>query len=180
PIRDVRVQANRLAELVTDLRDRVQARHRVLEDHGDLVAADLAQPLRRRRQEVLALPERGAGGHRRALRVQPHDREAGDALPRAGLADDAERLALVDRERDTVDRTHDAVVRPEVRLQVVDFEEGQSQVSLMRGSIQAYSRSTIRLNVMMQRVAKTTTPWVTGRSKFSIAWMAVLPRPGSP
>src|SRR4051812_15164826 len=33
---------------------------------------------------------------------------------------------------------------------------------------------------MMQTVAKTTTPCVVGRSNPSIAWMAVLPRPGRP
>ena len=41
--------------------------------------------------------------------------------------------------------------------------------SLIRGSMTAYNRSTRRLNVMITRVAKTTTPWVTGRSNPSMA-----------
>ena len=44
-------------------------------------------------------------------------------LPRARLADDAERLALLDREADAVDGLDDAVVRAEVGLQVLDLEE---------------------------------------------------------
>jgi len=103
---------------------RVEARHRVLEDHRDLATADLAEPARARGQQVLALPERLPRRHRRAARVEAHDREARDALAGAGLADDPERLALVDRERDAVDRAHDTIVRPEVRLQVDNFEEG--------------------------------------------------------
>ena len=33
---------------------------------------------------------------------------------------------------------------------------------------------------MMQRVAKTTTPWIIGRSKFSRLWTASRPSPGRP
>ena len=40
---------------------------------------------------------------------QAHDREARDALARAGLADDAERLAAPEREREVGDRLDDAV-----------------------------------------------------------------------
>ena len=44
-------------------------------------------------------------------------------LPRAGLADDAERLAALERERDAVDRAHEPAVGLEVRLEVGDLEE---------------------------------------------------------
>ena len=43
PARHVRVRAHRLGDLVADAVHRVQARERVLEDHRDVAAADLAQ-----------------------------------------------------------------------------------------------------------------------------------------
>jgi hypothetical protein len=48
-------------------------------------------------------------------------------------------------------------------------------VSRIRGLIQAYSRSTTRFDTMMQSVAKTTTPWIVGRSNASSAWITVRP-----
>src|SRR5947209_915612 len=82
-----------------------------------------AQPLRARGGTVLSHAHRRERRHGGGLRVQLHDRQAGAALAGAGLADDAERLALVDGEGDTVDGADHTIVCPEVRLQVVDFEE---------------------------------------------------------
>ena len=42
---EVLVDADGLADLVADGEDGVEARHRVLEDHGDVVAPDLLHPL---------------------------------------------------------------------------------------------------------------------------------------
>ena len=42
---EVLVDADRLADLVADGKDGIQARHRVLEDHGYVVAPDLLHPL---------------------------------------------------------------------------------------------------------------------------------------
>ena len=137
-LRDVLVEEDPLDDLGTDLVHRVQRRHRVLEDHRDVVAADLAQSRRRGLQQVLAAEERPPLAGRRLLGVQAHDRQAGDALARARLADDAERLALADRERDAVDRLDDAVVRLEVGLEVVDLEERlRHQLRRIRGSMKA-------------------------------------------
>ena len=51
---------------------------------------------------------------------QPDDRFGGDALARAGLADDAERLAGMDMKRDAVDGADDALVGEEMRAQILD------------------------------------------------------------
>src|SRR5204862_884533 len=103
--------------------------------------ADLPQLAGAHREQVLVLEERFPAGNRIALRVEAHDREAGHALARAGLADDPERLPLLDREADAVDGLDDAVVSPEVGLEVPDLEEGhrprRSYASLILGSIQA-------------------------------------------
>src|SRR5439155_16742241 len=131
-------------------------RHRILEDHRDVVPTDLAQAPVVHRQQVLAVEQRLAARDRGPARVQAHDRQAGDALAAAGLADDAERLALLDLEADAVDRLDDAVVGAEIRAEIVDLEQGHAQLrpqaSLMRGSITAYRRSTIRLMTMIAGV----------------------------
>ena len=44
-------------------------------------------------------------------------------LPQPELTDHAQCLAAIDREIDTVDRPHHAVVRAEVRLQPTDLEQ---------------------------------------------------------
>ena len=67
---------------------------------------------------------------------QPHDREVRDALARAGLADDAERLAARERERDVGDGLHDAVRRREADGEPADVEE----LFAVRGSRVADSR----------------------------------------
>ena len=59
---------------------RVQRRHRILEDHRDLVAADRPQLARVHPQQVLALPQRLSRRDRVRLGVEAHDRQAGDAL----------------------------------------------------------------------------------------------------
>jgi hypothetical protein len=107
----------------TDRVDRVQRGHRVLEDHRDLVAAQRAELARRGMQDVLAVEEHLAARDRVDLRVEAHDRQAGDALAAAGLANDAESLAILDREADAVDGLDDAVVGAEMRLKVADLEQ---------------------------------------------------------
>ena len=74
---------------------------------------------------VNALEARGAAlDASRRLGDEPHHAVAGDGLAGAGLADDAEGLALPDGEGDVVHRPHHAVAGVEVGLEVVDFEEG--------------------------------------------------------
>ncbi len=55
---------------------------------------------------------------------EAHDREAGDGLAGPRFADEAEHLALVDREADAVDGRHDARAGEEVGAEVADFEDG--------------------------------------------------------
>src|SRR6476620_3025319 len=122
-LRDVLVELDRLDELGPDRVDRVQRGHRVLEDHRDVVAADLAQTARAGGEQVFPVEQGLTAGDRVLLRVQAHDRQAGDALAGAGLTDDPECLAFLDAEVDAVDGLDDAVVGLEVGLEVVDFEE---------------------------------------------------------
>ena len=97
------VDAQRLGQDLADGLARVEARVRVLEDHLEL-APPLPQVLALERQEVLAVERDRA---RQRLR-DAHDRPADRGLARARLADEPERLAARDGERDAVDRVDPA------------------------------------------------------------------------
>ena len=119
------VRLDRLRDLVPDREHRVQRRHRILEDHCDLTPADVAELLLRQRQEislpVARLATNDAAGRLRDQAEHGHHR---DALPRAGLADDAERLAGEEVVGDVRDGVDDAVLRLELDRQPVDGENG--------------------------------------------------------
>jgi hypothetical protein len=115
------VRQDHLGDLGAHLVERVQARERVLEDHRDLLAADLPDLVAVHLEQVVAL-EQGLPGDLPAA-GQPHDRQAGHALAGAGLAHDAEGLAPVEGEVDAVHRLDDAVVGAEPDPQVLDFEQ---------------------------------------------------------
>ena len=75
------------------------------------------------REQVAAAVAHRAGMAPRRHRHQAQDRERGDALAAARFADDAERLAVVHREGDAVDRAHRADQRGEGGAQVLDREQ---------------------------------------------------------
>src|SRR5262249_34139839 len=75
---------------------------------------------------------------------------------------------------------HDAVLRREVDVQVVDLEEllgHRRYVGRMRGSRTAYARSTTALKNTMKNAPKSVTPMIGGRSKFAIDCAAYCPTP---
>ena len=99
------------------------------------------------------------------LRDQAHDRERGHRLAAAGLADDPERLALLDREADAVDGAHDALAGEEVGAEVVDFEQGHGYVSFVRGSSASRRPSAMKL-------AQTTSVAIaTDGTMIAIGWL---------
>src|SRR5437016_3543220 len=76
------MQLERLGDLPADGEDRIQARHRVLEDHRDVVAADAPDLVVVHLQDVLTVEDDralddAAGG----LRNETHQRERGDRFP---------------------------------------------------------------------------------------------------
>ncbi len=118
------MQAQALADLFTDLVDRVERSHRVLEDHGDIVAADVAHLVLGHVEERLAAIENAAAMDlARRHGDEAHDGHSRHGLTRTGLADDTERLAAIERVAHAVDRVHHAVLGMEVHLKVVDLEE---------------------------------------------------------
>src|SRR5207249_7897463 len=118
------VEPNGLGDLLAHREDRIERGHRLLEDHRDFLAADLAHLRRRQVQEVPAVVEDlafdDAAGR---LGDQPHDAEGGHALAAARLAHHAQRLAGLDVEVDAVDGADHALVGEEVGLEASDVEQ---------------------------------------------------------
>src|SRR5690606_11345176 len=100
----------------------IQRRHRVLEDHRDRAAANPSELPLGETEELAAVQLRGA---RRAPVVgeKPEQREHALALAGARLADNAERLAALEIERQTFDGVDFAVRRREADVQISDFED---------------------------------------------------------
>jgi hypothetical protein len=88
----------RLGDLETEREHGIQARHRLLEDHRDRVAAYLPHLFFRELQQLAAFEPDLANGAAVGRRQQPHDRERGDALAGARFANDRHRLARGDVE----------------------------------------------------------------------------------
>ena len=109
----------RLGDLPADGEDRVQARHRLLEDHGDLVAADLVHFVHGQLGQILTVEEDLAGVNIAVAVEQTENAHGRDALAGTGFADDAEHLARVKRIADAVDRLDRAALGCEESLQIL-------------------------------------------------------------
>ena len=116
----------RLDDLGADRVVRVHRGQRILEDHRHLLAPQLAHRVRGGADDLRTVEPDLTGDLGVAPVVQAEDAQAGHRLAGAGLADDAERAAPVEGERERVDRADQAVVGREVDPQVAQLEEGVS------------------------------------------------------
>ena len=144
------VLLQRLAEVVLDPEQRVQPRHRLLEDEAELRAAEPAQLARRHRHEVPAAVEHLTVG-RRPLRQQAEDAAAERRLAAAGLADEAEDVARVDLERDAVDGAHLPAGRAVPDPQVADARTGPASAHGSRSSRGRLEASAPRKSTRLER-----------------------------
>ena len=122
---DALMVVGRLGDLAVDAEQRVQRRHRILQDHGDRAPADAAHLARVFFVRSSPGEVDAAAGDARRRRQQADDRQAGGGLAAARFADQAEGLAFIQGEADAVDGLDDArsAERGEVRLQVGNFEQ---------------------------------------------------------
>ena len=115
------VQLHRLFDLSAHREHRVQRTHGILEDHGNLFAANLPHLVPVDLEEIptskLDRATRDLSGR---ARDQPHDRQGTHALPATRLADDSKRIAGVQLIRDPVHRVDDAFVGLEFHCQIID------------------------------------------------------------
>ena len=116
--------ADRLGQDVAHAHARIEAGERVLE-HDLHAPPHRPQRAGRKIVDALAVEHHLAGGHVEQLQ----DRAADGRLAAAAFADQRQRLAARDLERDAVDRVdpcgrlQEAATDREVLLEIVDFEE---------------------------------------------------------
>ena len=118
------VQTKTLAHLLADLIDRVQGGHRILEDHRDVVTANVLHLfLGHLEDRTTAIANVAALDLSRRHRDKTHDGHGGHGLTGAGLTDDAQGLAAIERVGDTVDSANNAILGVEIHLKVIDLEQ---------------------------------------------------------
>ena len=126
--RHIAMQEHRLGDLVADREDGIEARHRLLEDHPDAATAHRPQLRLGQRHQIqhvaTGIPKQNLArlDHARCCH-EPEDRHRGHTLPAAAFADEPERLAPFDRQRDPVHRRHAAGGGVEGGHQVIDFKK---------------------------------------------------------
>ena len=145
---DVLMQPDGFADLLADGEHRIERRHRLLKDHRDPPAAHAAHfAFGQFREHLRRLAGRAvqrdpAAGEPAGSGDQPDDAHGGDAFARARFADQPQRLAAADRQRDVVDRLDHAFVGVEVGLQVFDrSSSGSVMARLGRSGMDGYIRS---------------------------------------
>ena len=115
----VGVEGNGLDDLAADGKDRVQARHGVLEDDGAAFAAKALHLLFIPGREILSLVEDAAADDFAGVGQDLHDGIGGHGLAGAGFADDAEDLAPVKLKVHAVDGLNLARVGEEGGVQIL-------------------------------------------------------------
>ena len=117
------LRVDHFGQLVADGEHRVQRGLRVLQDHRDLAPPNLPHLPLALGKKILALQQylalHGPGGF---IGQQAHQRQGGDALAAAGLADQAQHLAAVQRKADAIDGLYDATAQEEMGVKVPHLE----------------------------------------------------------
>src|SRR5215510_12266340 len=124
PLRQPLMQHQRFGDLSADAHHRVQRCHGLLEDNGDVVAANGAH-FRFRYAYELASSEADAAADdaSRRRRHQPQDGERRDTLAANGLADHAQNFTTREAQREDIDRTNHAIACQKPGPQFLNDEE---------------------------------------------------------
>ena len=121
--RDLAVQPDGLHDLGAHRVDRVQGRHRLLEDHGDFLAADRPDVRLVRPQQLLS-GELDASGHPAVARQQAQQGHRAGTLAGAGLAHDREHFTGTHLVVQADGGRHPFLVHAEVDAQAADLQYG--------------------------------------------------------
>jgi hypothetical protein len=119
----LRMLLQHVLDLPPDFADRIQGRARVLEDHRHFAPAQVAHLILACGAHVEAGEMHCPGGDASGAIQDAHHRIGGDRFAGAGLADDADGLALGDAHIDVLHRAHDAAARREFDGEVCNIEE---------------------------------------------------------
>ena len=161
-----------LRNLVADRVDRIERRHRLLEDHRDVAAAHGAQCLLVHRADIISGDFDLAGPFGRA-RQELHDREGGERLAGARFTHDTEDLAGVDLKIDIVKDGGSG----NRQRQITDGENAHARDLLIRGSCRSRRPSPSRLSPRtVSTIARPGNSAMCGASEMKV-WASASMRP---
>src|SRR3569623_1334708 len=173
------MRRQRLAHLLLDRVQRVEGAHRLRDDHRDLVAADAAHLLRRGAGEGLLVEQDAAADHGSAGQ-EPQDRRRRHRLARSGLADERQRLALLDVERHAAHGVHHTILEPEVDREVLDLEQ-RAHATFFRGSNASRTASPMKISsASIREMVMSPESDSHGAPRLSLAWLSISPSAGEP
>ena len=113
----IRVQHQRFHDLFSHGKYRVQGSHGLLEDHGDLSAADLAHLILAFLQQIFSLiQDLAAHDFSRRRLYQLHDGKRSDTFSAAGLSHDAQRLSFFHRKGNIIYRFDHTLIGVKISL----------------------------------------------------------------
>ena len=118
-LRHILVQKQCLDELLSDGEHRIQRGHRLLENHRDLLAADLTHLILGHLYDIFSIEEDLATLDLTRLLDQSHDGKRGHTLSTAGLTYDTQCLSLLHIEGNIIDRLYKAGLGMKVGFQIL-------------------------------------------------------------
>jgi hypothetical protein len=139
------VLAQHLRHLVADTVARVERRHRVLEDHGNALAAEPAPARLGEAEERPAAKRDRFGRQAGRARQETHDGERGQALAAARFADDRERLAGGDGEVDAAHGPGRPARHRDLDPEAAHLEERRRRHARPSGAVTSRTASPRRL-----------------------------------
>ena len=119
---DFLVGQDLFGNLPADAVDRCEGRHRVLENHGDFPASELAQfPLRQSYQLLAAILD-GPLNHCIGIGDQAHDSQQSHGLAGTRLTNNAQDFPLFHIKRHAINGTHDALFGAERNPEIAHLQ----------------------------------------------------------
>src|SRR5207249_8980073 len=159
---------------------RVERRHRLLEDHRDAIAAHALHSRVGRTDEHLAL-EADAARWMPCLGIwqQLHDRQRRDGLPRAAFAHERHRRPALDVEGDVAHRLHLRAFHGERDGEIAHGEQRHQRT--FRGSKASRTASPTKMS-SVSITASTTKPVSPsqGACRFALPWARTSPSEAEP
>src|SRR5882762_7904854 len=116
------MQTQRLGNLLAHCKDRVERRHRILKDHGDVVAAHMTHLSVGKLQKVYAFKQYLAGHDLSRRRDQAHDRERRHRLATATLAHQSQQLSAIEIKTDALNSADQTLAGLKMRVEIFDFQ----------------------------------------------------------
>ena len=130
----------RLDQMEADGETGIEARRRLLEDHGDVLADDLPALALADPEKIAAVEGHAVRRHLGRPRQQAHDCQHGDRLSRTRFAHHRQDLAGVHFDRDVVDGAEQSASGLEIDAQVFDLEESHQPSFTIVGAILYWGR----------------------------------------